>query len=340
MIWDWTTKKNLQVPNNGELSDEQIDEGKSPVRPPEYGYRESPRLRVNPAEKIGKQPLQTDFEKSPKNLPEQIEKVEIITKSDTKMQVQQADSENLPNESEDEEKDSWDADDILASLKDSLPEKTDEEDDKPFKEPASGFSVSGQKFSTATVVNVDDDSAIWEWQFSLFNLPGMDLVEANYTPLDLNTRTEMRRNFRRIRRDFLRYIAYYNQPELEEAGVEDKGIRSLKKGKAPENYDVHLKIPYEYGGKNEFANMLFIQTHPFGEDIHKFLDMQTTSQPFGCRLSKLYIPVAEGRIYIPKDSTTIGGGKGMGDKTSVQGFSAQALQQLAVKSSMDRGANI
>ena len=336
MIWDWTTKKNSQIPVEEESTDEQLDEGKSPIYSPEYGYCKNPRLSAEVLEDYVEQ-LPKAESKGKKGEKRKSEANKQANKSSHKKDV--APKIDLQNASEnDEEKDAWDAKDILASLKDSIPEESGRK--KPYKETDSDFSVSGQKFSTATVVNVDDDSAIWEWQFSLFNLPGMDLVEASYTPLDLNTRTGMRRNFRRIRRDFLRYIAYYNQSELEEAGVEDKGIRSLKKGKAPENYDVQLKIPYEYGGKNEFANMLFIQTHPFGEDIHKFLDMQVTSQPFGCRLSKLYIPVAEGRVYIPKDSTTIGGGKGMGDKTSVQGYSAAALQQMAVKSTMDRGAGI
>lgn len=330
MIWDWTAKKNLQLSAEEKTADEQLDEGKSPVYPPEYGYRKSPRLEPKRNANIAVN-AEKESEKT-------VEKENSNRGNFVNLPAEKKDLSEKQPEFEDVN-DVWEASDILASLKESFGEKRPDEGRK-FKELKSGFSVSGQKFSSATVVNVDDDSGIWEWQFSLFNLPGMDLVEAEYTPLDTNKRLELRRMFRRIRRDFLRYIAYYNQPELEEAGVEDKGIRSLKKGKAPENYDVHLKIPYEYGGKNEFANMLFIQTHPFGEDIHKFLDMQTTSQPFGCRLSKLYIPVAEGRVYIPKDSSTIGGGKGMGDKTSVQGYSAAALQQMAVKSTMDRGAGI
>ncbi len=300
MIWDWTAKKNLQDVDDDKVADEHLDEGKSPSFPPEYGDRKNPRVKGKKAN---------------------------ITSVKRKRKVAEEDVED------DADEDLW-----MPSVVSMKSDDEEKHGGKKFnKTTKSGFSVSGQKFSSAKVVDVDDDAGIWEWQFSLFNLPGMDLVEVGYVPLDASERLELRRNFRRVRRDFLRYIAYYNQSELEDAGVEDKGIRTLKKGKSPENYDVHLKIPYEYGGKNEFSNLLFIQTHPFGEDVHKFVDMQITSQPFGCRLSKLYIPVAPGRVYIPKDSTTMGGGKGMGDKTSVQGYSAEALKQLSLKSSMDRG---
>ena len=335
MIWDWSAKKKLSDEAEvkslcGVPSDEQLEEGTTLPHRPEYGYHKSSAEVGNNVGVVRQQAFNSDYVSQNVAAFDNASKTQNVTNSD-----KAADNKALSKGNESEKSDVWNADDIIASISDIAERKSQGK-----MKTKTGFSVSGQKFSSATVVEVDDDSSMWEWQLSLFNLPGMDLVEAQYTPLDANTRLELRRNFRRIRRDFLRYIAYYNQPELEEAGVEDKGLRSLKKGKAPENYDVHLKIPYEYGGKNEFANMLFIQTHPFSEDIHKFLDMQITSQPFGCRLSRLYIPVAQGRVYIPQDSVTIGGGKGMGDKTSVQGFSAAALQQIAVKSTMDRGAGI
>jgi len=192
---------------------------------------------------------------------------------------------------------------------------------------------------TPKVVEVNDEMGIWEWQFSMFNLPNMELKEVEFTALATNKKNEMRRGFKRARRDFLRYIAYYNVSELKDAGIDERGLQILKKGKVPENFDVHLKVPFEYGGTNDFSNLIFIQTHNFHDDIHRFIDMQTTSQPLGCRLSKLYIPVAEGRVYVPKDSSALGGGKGKGDKTSVQGYSESALQALAMKT-IDRGANI
>ncbi len=195
-------------------------------------------------------------------------------------------------------------------------------------------------YATFSIVEPSGDAGIWEWQFSQFNLPGMSLVEVEINPLDVNTRGEMRRAFKRARRDFLRYIAYYNEQDIFSAGIDENGLRSLKRGKAPENFDVHLKIPFEYSGTNDFSNLLLIQTHPYHDDLHKFIDMQTTSQPYGCKLKKLYIPVASGKVYLPKDSSAIGGGKGKGDKTAVSGYSEGALQQIAIKSSIGRSANI
>lgn len=331
MLWDWSSKrKNKPLPEEKNVREEKLDEGKTPVYPPDFGYRKNPRDVKSEAIKP-----QSSFAKS-----EEREEIQSETQNISK-KYENSYADNAEAFSYDDKPNVWKAQDILeeSDMQNIMFAKR-ENPETSYAETKNGFSVSGQKFSKASVVNVDDDLGIWEWQFSLFNLPSMSLVEVSYNPLDMSARMEMRRMFKKIRRDFLRYIAYYNQAELEEAGVEDKGIRSLKKGKSPENFDVHLKVPYDYGGKNEFSNMIFIQTHPFHEDIHKFIDMQTTSQPFGCRLSKLYIPVAEGRVYVPKETSAIGGGKGKGDKTSVQGYSAAALQQIAVKSTMDRGAGI
>ena len=200
--------------------------------------------------------------------------------------------------------------------------------------------VKESNYAAFSVVEPSGDAGIWEWQLSQFNLPGMSLVEVEINPVDVNTRGELRRAFKRARRDFLRYIAYYNEQDILAAGIDENGLRSLKRGKAPENFDVHLKIPFDYSGTNDFSNLLLIQTHPYHEDLHKFLDMQITSQPYGCKLRKLYVPVASGKVYIPKDSSVIGGGKGKGDKTAVSGYSEGALQQIAIKSSIGRSANI
>lgn len=199
---------------------------------------------------------------------------------------------------------------------------------------------SSNNYAPFSIVEPSGDASIWEWQLSQFNLPGMSLVEVEINPIDVNTRGELRRAFKRARRDFLRYIAYYNEQEIFAAGIDENGLRSLKRGKAPENFDVHLKIPFEYSGSNDFSNLILIQTHSYHEDLHKFIDMQTTSQPYGCKLKKLYIPVASGKVYLPKDSSVVGGGKGKGDKTAVSGYSEGALQQIAIKSSIGRSANI
>lgn len=341
-MWDWTASKNPpSFKNFDEEEDDLLDEGQSPIYPSYYGSRKDPRIvpykdpkEVSSAEApddvsidaVAQSARKEALRFTAKGVPS--EKSNTLTPALVNAEQMYASNPEPSTYAEAENESDievWQGEEVSSSV--------DETNDEQ-------VLIKNADIITPRVVDVNDDAGIWEWQFSMFNLPSMSLMEVMYQPTDINKKAEFRRLFKRIRRDFLRYIAYYNQAELEAAGVDEKGLRNLKKGKAPENYDVHLKVPVEYGGTVEFLNLLFIQTHPFHDDIHKFLDMQITSQPFGCKLSRLYVPYTESRVYVPKDSSALGGGKGKGDKTSVQGYSAAALQQMALKSTMDRGAGI
>ena len=318
-MWDWTGAKNPPPSRvKKDVSDEEIlDEGTTPSCPAFFGYHRDPRI-----------------------IPYEKEKTEEINRS--KMYSKPPEVPIHPSFLPDDAKLPWAQGQEAFGTNEYQPQS---QQGKTFESSLKTTTAVMQEadmdrdFLTPKVVEVSDEMGIWEWQFSMFNLPNMALKEVNYISLTINKKNELRRGFKRARRDFLRYIAYYNVSELKDAGMEERGLQILKKGKVPENFDVHLKVPFEYGGTNDFSNLIFIQTHPFHDDIHKFVDMQTTSQPLGCRLSKLYIPVAEGRVYVPNDSSALGGGKGKGDKTSVQGYSESALQALAMKT-IDRGANI
>ena len=317
-MWDWTGAKKPPPYKIRETSEtEMLDEGVTPSCPPSFGYHRDPRIIPYEKEKTDEANRSKMYSKPP-----EVPVHPSLLPHDANSPWGQARGtfgadiyQPVPQQEQNFE----------ASLKTTTAVMQD--------------AAMDTDFLTPKVVEVSDEMGIWEWQFSMFNLPNMVLKEVDFAPLAVNKKNELRRGFKRARRDFLRYIAYYNVSELQDAGIDEKGLRILKKGKVPENCDVHLKVPFEYGGTNDFSNLIFIQTHPFHEDIHKFIDMQTTSQPLGCRLSKLYIPVADGRVYVPNDSSALGGGKGKGDKTSVQGYSASALQALAMKT-IDRGANI
>lgn len=180
------------------------------------------------------------------------------------------------------------------------------------------------------------DRSMWEWQMSQMDLPNMELLEVNYVMLDPRWRLELRKAFKRARRDFLKYVGYHHVNELLSAGIDEEGIRKIKKGKAPENFNVHVRVPFDYGGTNDFSNLVLIQTHPFHVAIHKFIDMQTLSQPQGSKPRRLFIPAPKGKVYIPGVIEISSGGKDKHDRSVYAGFLESTFEIIAQKSVMGR----
>lgn len=173
------------------------------------------------------------------------------------------------------------------------------------------------------------DLTFWEMTFQQMNFPGMDLVEATAYPLPPWERLAQKRQFNRVKRDFIRYVAYNSLNDLRNAGLDEESIFYFKKGILPENFNIHLKIPFDYTGEVDFSNLVLMQTFPYHEDIHKFMDMQMEGMPLNVRPRKLYIPVPIGRVYIPLTTYNGSGGKNKQDRSVQAGFSAAALQNLA-----------
>jgi len=184
------------------------------------------------------------------------------------------------------------------------------------------------------------DKSMWELQLRQAGLPGMALAEVSYSPLDKDWHLDMIKGFKRIRRDFFKYVAYHNLDDLVTAGVSDEGIKMLKTGRAPENFDIHIKIPLEYGGNNEFSNLCLIQTRPFHEGIHKFVDMQTSNLREGEILRSIFIPIPKGKVYIPEVEITVGGGRKMADKSVYAGFLADTFKEIAIKTMYGRSRDL
>lgn len=180
------------------------------------------------------------------------------------------------------------------------------------------------------------DRSMWEWQMSQMELPNMDLIEANYIMLDPRWRLELRKAFKRARRDFLKYVGYHHVNELMAAGLLEEDIAKIKKGKAPENFNVHVRIPFDYGGTNDFSNLVLIQTHPFHVNIHKLLDMQILSRPQGMKPRRLFIPAPKGKVYFPGVIEVSSGGKDKHDRSVYAGFLESTFEIIAQKSSLGR----
>ncbi len=180
-----------------------------------------------------------------------------------------------------------------------------------------------------------EDKALWEWNFQQTGLVNMDLIEADFVPLDPSWLLELRKAFKRTRRDFLKYVGYHHVNELLAAGMSEDAIKLVKKGKAPENFNIHIRVPFDYGGTNSFSNLVLIQTHPFHAEIHRFIDMQTLTQP-NLKPRKLFLPAPKGKVYFPGEIEVSSGGTSRHDRSVYAGFLESTFEMIAQKSSLGR----
>lgn len=180
-----------------------------------------------------------------------------------------------------------------------------------------------------------EDKSLWEWQFQQTGLINMDLIEVEYVPLDAAWMLELRKAFKRTRRDFLKYVGYHHINELLAAGMTEDAIKLVKKGKAPENFNIHIRVPFDYGGTNSFSNLVLIQTHPFHTEIHRFIDMQTLTQS-NFKPRKLFLPSPKGKVYFPGEIEISSGGTSRHDRSVYAGFLESTFEMIAQKSSLGR----
>ena len=192
------------------------------------------------------------------------------------------------------------------------------------------------KHTVSVTSEMREDLKFWEAKFQEMNFPGMDLVEATAYPISMSDKIERKKQYKRVKRDFLKYVAYNFVNDLRNAGLDEDSIFYFKKGIMPENFNVHLKVPFDHTGSVDFSNMVLIQNRPYHEDIHRFMDMQMDGMPVGTLPEKLYIPVPTGKVYIPLTMYTGSGGKGKHDRSVYAGYSESAFKRLAQKTMMGR----
>ncbi len=198
------------------------------------------------------------------------------------------------------------------------------------------FPSSGKKTVMTVTADMLKDLAFWEAKFQEMNFPGMDLVEATAYPLTLLEKVNRKKQYKRVKDDFLKYLSYHLVNDLRNAGLTEESIFYFKKGILPENFNIHLKVPFDYTGVVDFSNMVLIQNRPYHEDIHRFMDMQMEGMPVGTIPQKLYIPVPTGNVYIPLTMYTGSGGKGKHDRSVFAGYSEGAFKKLAEKTMRGR----
>lgn len=136
------------------------------------------------------------------------------------------------------------------------------------------------------------------------NLPdsvhGSPVVEIDYTAVSKKRVKELRRDFTDCRRDFLMMLARDRSADLKAAGLSDSAIALIAKGRAPNGFNVHHKVPLAGGGLNVFSNFILIKDEPYHKDFHKVSDLQIVGMNEGEK-RKVKIPMPAGCVFVPPD---------------------------------------
>lgn len=176
--------------------------------------------------------------------------------------------------------------------------------------------------------NVD----MWEKQFMQMNLPGVPLQKARRNSMSKKEILNMQKEFKRARRDFLKFVAYNLREQLVTLGLLPFEIEQMQRGRSPENFNVHIKIPFEYGGTLDFSNLIVMPTHPYLDEIYKFIDMQLLHYPVGAPATVLYIPTPKGKVFHIRGGTIIGGdgGQALGDRSVFAGWTNETKLEVSI----------
>lgn len=177
----------------------------------------------------------------------------------------------------------------------------------------------------------EQGQSYWEELFHKMNFAGMDLMAVYHMPAQRNRLLEEHQRLRYLTEDFAKHLAAEYTNDLRAAGIPEEGIFYMRKGFLPENTAVHLKYPLFYGGTIHFDNLVLIQSKPFHELIHLYLDKQLVGPQGLLTPPRLYVPVPTGKIYVPTGIWTGSGGKNKQDRSVYAGYSQAAWNEIALK---------
>lgn len=134
-------------------------------------------------------------------------------------------------------------------------------------------------------------------KISEFELPAMTrIVEKEYVPQSWQEMNNSFDRYYKLRGRFFKLLGYSDTDECRHAGLSEQDIDCLRRGFAPENYNIHLKIPADFGGSLNFDNFSLIRTRPHHSCIHRIIDMQIENN-FLRVYKKIFLPWFEGKFY-------------------------------------------
>lgn len=132
-------------------------------------------------------------------------------------------------------------------------------------------------------------------QITACGLKDVSLKLLDFQPLSWEKKHRYSEEQVRGRKIFLKILGYAHAELCLAAGLAESDIDLLKQSISPENYNVHIKTPFEFGGQPSLDNMCLVRTHPVHDNIHALLEFQLEKN-FLKHHKKLFIPQIEGII--------------------------------------------
>ncbi len=158
------------------------------------------------------------------------------------------------------------------------------------------FPATSPQHKEETILSPEEMLEYLLIKIKKLNLKNIELRECAFFPQTWGEMTKNTTQYQRMRKTFLKLIGYSHQEECKKIGFDEEDMELLKNKKSPENYNVHIKIPLEFGGKLEISNLSLIITHPLHDNIHSLIEEQI-SCGFLQKYKFVYIPWFSGSFY-------------------------------------------
>ena len=175
-------------------------------------------------------------------------------------------------------KKSTDDDSLLKAYSSYLPKKTISHEEKEER-----------------YLSIQEMETLLQRQIISFGLKDIDLKLMDFQPLPWETKYRYSEEQVRGRKIFLKFLGYSHAEQCLQAGLSENDILLIKQSITPENYTVHIKTPFDFGGKSAIENMCLVRTHPIHDQIHALMEFQL-EKDFLKYHKKLYIPIIEGIV--------------------------------------------
>jgi hypothetical protein len=132
-----------------------------------------------------------------------------------------------------------------------------------------------------------------------YTMPDWHMEEISYTKRADAEREALRVKFDdSVREAFVKDLAENHATELRDAGISDEGIALMVKGKVPDNYVVHHKLPLDDGGTNATNNLVLMKENPDHYLITNYQRQYTRGMSAGETMNMEWpMPDAQVRIW-------------------------------------------
>lgn len=162
--------------------------------------------------------------------------------------------------------------------------------------PLNESSATDSKAEISSFITPEAMEAELQQLLEVLQLQNITLVLQPVTPKTWEEMNFCYSEYGRVRLEFLKLLGKNFQDECLAAGLREDEIHGLSQGITPENFNTHLKFPFDFGGMTNINNLSLVQTHPTHGNLHKIIDIQIENN-FLKNHRKIFVPTFKGRIY-------------------------------------------